>query len=103
MMTKPGGRIVVLESSPPKNNILKPAIRFHLNHIIPTLGRLVSGEREAYSYLPDSTQQFQEPESLAQIMSRAGLINVRFQMFMFGTIAIHVGQRPAQQIKNRLR
>ncbi len=94
-VTKPGGRIIVLESSPPKNNILKPAIRFHLNHIIPTLGRLVSGEREAYSYLPDSTQQFQEPESLAMIMSQAGLIDVQFRMFMFGTVAIHVGQRHA--------
>jgi len=94
-VTKPGGRIVVLESSPPKNNVMKPAIRFHLNYVIPTLGRLVSGEREAYSYLPDSTQQFQEPESLALIMSQAGLTDVHFQMFMFGTIAIHVGQRPA--------
>ncbi len=94
-VTKPGGRIIVLESSPPKDNALKPAIRFHLNHIIPTLGKLVSGEREAYNYLPDSTQQFQEPESLALIMSQAGLIDVCFQMFMFGTIAIHVGQRPA--------
>jgi demethylmenaquinone methyltransferase/2-methoxy-6-polyprenyl-1,4-benzoquinol methylase len=92
-VTRPGGRIVVLESSPPKKNALRPIIRFHLNHIIPTLGKIVAGDAEAYRYLPESTQQFQEPESLVAIMRRAGLENVRYNLFMFGTIAIHVGQK----------
>jgi demethylmenaquinone methyltransferase/2-methoxy-6-polyprenyl-1,4-benzoquinol methylase len=92
-VTRPGGRIVVLESSPPKKNALRPLIRFHLNYIIPTLGKIVVGEAEAYRYLPDSIQQFQEPESLVAIMRRAGLENVRYNLFMFGTIAIHVGQK----------
>ena len=92
-VTRPGGRIVVLESSPPKKNILRPFIRFHLNNIIPALGTIVTGEAEAYRYLPDSTQQFQEPESLAAIMRQAGLENVRYNLYMFGTIAIHVGQK----------
>ena len=51
-VTKPGGRVVVLESSPPKDNLLKPFIKIHLNHVIPTLGKLITGESEAYSYLP---------------------------------------------------
>lgn len=92
-VTRPGGRIVVLESSPPKRNILRPFIHFHLNYIIPTLGTIVTGEAEAYRYLPDSTQQFQEPESLAALMRQAGLKNVRYNLYMFGTIAIHVGQK----------
>jgi demethylmenaquinone methyltransferase/2-methoxy-6-polyprenyl-1,4-benzoquinol methylase len=92
-VTRPGGRIVVLESSPPKKNILRPFIRFHLNNIIPALGTIITGEAEAYRYLPDSTQQFQEPESLAAIMRQAGLENVRYNLYMFGTIAIHVGQK----------
>lgn len=92
-VTRPGGRIVVLESSPPKKNALQPFIRFHLNYIIPTLGTIITGEAEAYRYLPDSTQQFQEPESLAAIMRQAGLENVRYNLYMFGTIAIHVGQK----------
>lgn len=94
-VTKPGGRVVVLESSPPKDNFLRPFIIFHLNTIIPMLGRVISGHPEAYRYLPDSTQQFQEPESLVRIMRDAGLVNVGFEMFMFGTIAIHFGQKPA--------
>ncbi len=94
-VTKPGGRVVVLESSPPKDNLLKPFILIHLNYVIPTLGQLVTGNGDAYRYLPDSTQQFLGPEALAEAMRQAGLVDVRFKLFMFGTIAIHAGQKPA--------
>ena len=91
---RPGGRIVVLESSPPKENALRPFIRLHLNYIIPNMGGLITGDKDAYRYLPDSTQQFQDPDSLADIMRAAGLNNVFYELFMFGTIAIHVGHKP---------
>ncbi|WP_374687895.1 ubiquinone/menaquinone biosynthesis methyltransferase, partial [Promineifilum sp.] len=91
---KPGGRVVVLESSPPKDNLLKPFIKIHLNTIIPTLGRLVTGEADAYRYLPDSTQGFQGPEELAATMRAAGFVDVQYKLFMFGTIAVHVGTKP---------
>lgn len=93
-VTKPGGRVVVLESSPPKQNLLRPFIRLHLNVVIPALGRIIAGDGDAYRYLPDSTQQFQDPDSVVEIMRRAGLGNVHYRLFMFGTIAIHVGQKP---------
>ncbi len=93
-VTKPGGWIVVLESSPPKKNMLRPFILIHLNYVIPILGKIITGESEAYSYLPDSTQQFQSPQSLANIMHHSGLKRVEYSMFMFGTVAIHVGQKP---------
>jgi demethylmenaquinone methyltransferase/2-methoxy-6-polyprenyl-1,4-benzoquinol methylase len=93
-VTKPGGRVVVLESSPPKDNLLKPFIQIHLNIIIPTLGRLVTGDGDAYRYLPDSTQAFQGPEELAETMRAAGFANVSYRFFMFGTIGIHVGTKP---------
>lgn len=97
-VTKPGGHIVVLESSPPKKNLLRPFIKIHLNYIIPTLGKLVTGESDAYRYLPDSTQQFQTPAALADTMRQIGLIHVQYKLFMFGTIAIHVGQKPPAPI-----
>lgn len=93
-VTKPGGRVVVLESSPPKRNLLRPFIRLHLNVVIPTLGRVITGEKEAYSYLPDSTQQFKTPETLADIMWQVGYKEITYKLFMFGTIAIHAGQKP---------
>jgi demethylmenaquinone methyltransferase/2-methoxy-6-polyprenyl-1,4-benzoquinol methylase len=93
-VTKPGGRVVVLESSPPKDNLLKPFIKLHLNAIIPTLGRIVTGNGDAYRYLPDSTQAFQGPEELAATMRAAGFADVGYRLFMFGTIAIHTGTKP---------
>ena len=93
-VTKPGGRVVVLESSPPKDNILKPFILIHLNLIIPTLGQFVAGQADAYRYLPDSTQGFQGPEQLAEAMRDAGFVNVSYRLFMFGTIGVHVGTKP---------
>ena len=91
---KPGGRIVILESSPPKDNLLKPFILFHLNTVIPTIGRLVAGESDAYTYLPDSTQAFRTPADLADAMRRAGFVDIAYRLFMFGTIAIHYGRKP---------
>ena len=95
-VTRPGGRVVVLESSPPKDNVLKPFIKIHLNTVIPTLGRLITGEADAYRYLPDSTQGFQGPDELAATMRAAGFVDVAYRLFMFGTIAIHVGTKLAE-------
>jgi demethylmenaquinone methyltransferase/2-methoxy-6-polyprenyl-1,4-benzoquinol methylase len=94
-VTRPGGRVVVLESSPPKDNLLKPFIKLHLNTVIPTLGRLITGEADAYRYLPDSTQGFQGPDELAATMRAAGFVDVGYRLFMFGTIAVHVGTKAA--------
>ena len=93
-VTRPGGRVVVLESSPPKDNLLRPFIKLHLNKVIPTLGRLITGESDAYRYLPDSTQGFQGPAELAATMRAGGFVDVSYQLYMFGTIAIHAGTKP---------
>ncbi len=93
-VTRPGGWVVILESSPPPRNLLRPFIRLHLNLVIPTIGRLLTGEADAYRYLPDTTQRFQSPGALAVSMRDAGLQNVDYRLFMFGTIAVHKGQKP---------
>ena len=92
---KAGGRIVVLDSSPPKDNLLKPFIEIHLRYIIPLLGRLVAGKNgaDAYQYLPSSTQAFKSPEELAGLMRQAGVRNVEYRTFMFGTMAAHWGEK----------
>ena len=91
---KPGGNIVVLESSPPKDNLLKPMIGIHLNYIIPMLGKVVTGDSSAYRYLPTSTQNFLSPNALANLMRRIGFVGVGYKLFMFGTIAVHFGRKP---------
>jgi demethylmenaquinone methyltransferase/2-methoxy-6-polyprenyl-1,4-benzoquinol methylase len=90
---KPGGRIVVLDTSPPPNNWMRPFIEIHLRYIIPTLGRIISGNPDAYQYLPSSTQAFKTPEELAAIMREAGVRSVKYQTFMFGTMAVHWGEK----------
>jgi demethylmenaquinone methyltransferase/2-methoxy-6-polyprenyl-1,4-benzoquinol methylase len=92
---KPGGRIVILDSSPPPNNLLRPFIEVHLRYIIPLLGRLVAGKNgaDAYQYLPSSTQAFKTPEQLATIMRQSGIRNVQYRTFMFGTMAVHWGEK----------
>lgn len=90
---KNGGRIVILDTTRPKKNFLSPFIWFHMHFIIPTLGSLLTGEREAYNYLPDTTENFVTAEDLASRMTNAGLKNVNFQRLMFGTIAIHSGEK----------
>lgn len=95
-VTKPGGRIVILDSSPPPNNILKPFILLYLKYGIPLLGRIIGGKAtaDAYQYLPESTQLFKTPEELAALMREAGIQNVEFKTFMFGTMAVHWGDKP---------
>lgn len=88
---RPGGRIVCLDTTPPPDNLLRPFITFHLHTIIPTLGRLLTGSAEAYTYLPDSTEGFLTAEALADHMRGAGFRDARFRRMMFGTVAIHVG------------
>jgi len=94
-VVKPGGRVVCLDTSPPPASPLRPLVRLYLRRIIPLLGRLIAGERSAYAYLSASTEGFKSPAELADIMRNAGLVEVRYQRFMAGTIAVHVGTRPA--------
>jgi demethylmenaquinone methyltransferase/2-methoxy-6-polyprenyl-1,4-benzoquinol methylase len=90
---KPGGRIVALDTTPPRENLLAPFIRIHLHTIIPTLGRLIAGQGEAYQYLPDTTEHFLEPERLSARLVEAGFKHVGYLRLMFDTIAIHWGTR----------
>ncbi len=91
---KKGGRVVILDTAPPPHNILRPFIMIHLKIIIPTLGRLISGNADAYQYLPESTQKFKTPDELAALMREAGFINVTYKTFMFRTMAVHWGEKP---------
>ena len=90
---KLGGRIVILDTTRPKKNILSPFIWIHMHFIIPLLGRLISGASEAYQYLPDSTEGFLTAEELAERMITTGFKKVKFKRLMFGTIAIHHGEK----------
>ena len=90
---KPGGRIVCLDTTRPKKNLLTPFVRFYMHVIIPLLGRLISGQNDAYKYLPDSSEGFLSAEELAGQMVTVGFDQVEFQRLNFGTISIHWGTK----------
>lgn len=90
---KPGGRVGSIDTSPPRDNWLKPFLQFHLHTVIPFLGKLIAGDAEAYTYLPDSTEQFLSAESLATAFEGVGFRAVGFLRRMFGTISIHWGTK----------
>ena len=90
---KPGGRIVILDTTRPKRNLFSPFIWLHMHVVIPALGTLLSGQRDAYTYLPDSTEDFLTAEELASRMAVVGFRRIGFNRLMFGTIAIHWGEK----------
>jgi len=90
----PGGRVVCLDTTPPQSSVISPLLGCFMTHIIPLMGRLISGDRDAYAYLPESTRRFLSPPALAAVMGEAGLTHLRWRTFMFGTMAIHVGEKP---------
>jgi demethylmenaquinone methyltransferase/2-methoxy-6-polyprenyl-1,4-benzoquinol methylase len=96
-VVKPGGKVLCLDTSPAPDNFLRPFILFHLKVVIPFLGYLVARDSTAYTYLPESTQAFMEPEVLASLMRDVGLKDVSYRKFMFGTMAVHWGTRPKER------
>ena len=92
-LLKTGGRIVILDTTRPKKNILSPFIWIYMHLIIPVLGGIFTGSRDAYRYLPETTEGFVTAEDMAERMAKAGFQKIGFQRYMFGTIAIHSGEK----------
>lgn len=92
-LLKPGGRMVALDTTRPSNTLLSPLVDFHLHYVIPILGTVITGDREAYTYLPDSTENFLRAEQLAFYIQKAGFIEVGFRRLMFDSVAIHWGRK----------
>ena len=89
----PGARFVILEFSTPPSALVRAAYRAYSHHVLPTIGRLMSGHATAYRYLPESVDTFPEAQALADRMSASGFLNVRWRHLTFGVVAVHVGER----------
>jgi len=91
---RPGGRVVCLEISQPKGRLSGAFYGMWFDRIVPRLGGKVSGDAEAYSYLPESVKAFVAPDALADIMRRNGLQDVTWRSLSGGIITLHEGKRP---------
>lgn len=89
----PGGRVVSLDTTPPRAGWLRPLLDVYLKIVIPLLGWLFAGDVAAYRYLPLSTEAFLAAEQLAKRMREAGFGGVAFVRRMLGTVAIHWGSK----------
>ena len=89
---KPGGRLVILEITQPRRPPLSTFFSLWFDRLVPVLGT-IAGDREAYTYLPESVKRFPPPEGLAAIMDRAGVDGIRYTILAGGIIAIHSGAR----------
>ncbi len=88
---RPGGRFVVLEFTTPPNALVRAAYHAYFHHVLPAVGRLVSGHPTAYAYLPRSVAHFPREDALAARMRAAGFADVRWERLTLGVAAIHVG------------
>jgi demethylmenaquinone methyltransferase/2-methoxy-6-polyprenyl-1,4-benzoquinol methylase len=89
-----GGRLVVLELSPPSRPLFGPLFEIYFGKLVPLVGWLVTGDREAYRYLPESLRAFPDAYTLARMMSRAGLVDIRWRFLGGSSVALHVGIKP---------
>lgn len=90
-VTAPGGKVVALEIAQPTLPGFRALFRLYFHHLVPWLGGLVSGDREAYTYLPRSVEGFLSPEALAALMAEVGLREVTIRRLGLGTVTVHVG------------
>ena len=90
-VARPGGRVLVLDVPRPPDTLWGGMFRFYFHQIVPRLGGLISGQPDAYAYLPRSADSFFRPAELAAAMEAVGLGRVRYRMLMLGTVALHIG------------
>ena len=89
-----GGHIVILEFSTPRNFLVRKAYKFYSEHIMKPVGGMVSKDRQAYDYLPDSIAEFSSPEQVLALMERVGFRECHRRSQSFGIAQIYIAQKP---------
>jgi len=92
-VVRPGGRVVCLEMTHPTLPLWRAVYPWIFGRLMPFITGFLSGQPEAYRYLPASVISFVGADELKAIMERIGLRGVEYQTMMLGTVAVHVGVR----------
>jgi demethylmenaquinone methyltransferase/2-methoxy-6-polyprenyl-1,4-benzoquinol methylase len=88
---RPGGMAAILEFSRPPNKAFGAVYGFYSRRVLPWIGGLLTGNRDAYRYLPESIRKFPTAPQLADDMRRAGFTSVTFERLTGGSVALHIG------------
>lgn len=92
-VVKKGGKVVVLEFSKPKYFPFKQLYNFYFNSILPKIGRLVSKDSSAYTYLPDSVKSFPDGDNFLNVLKKVGYKETRCKTLTFGISSIYIGTK----------
>jgi demethylmenaquinone methyltransferase/2-methoxy-6-polyprenyl-1,4-benzoquinol methylase len=88
---RPGGKIVVLEFSKPRVFPFKQLYQFYFRYILPTLGRWISRDAAAYTYLPESVQAFPDGRDFTNILEKLGFKQIACKPLTFGISSLYIG------------
>ena len=88
-----GGALAILDFAEPQGALFGGLYRFYFRRVLPRIGGLVSGNAQAYGYLPNSVERFPPPAELAKLLERAGFREVAFERWTGGIVALHTAWR----------
>ncbi|MFT6069078.1 MAG: demethylmenaquinone methyltransferase/2-methoxy-6-polyprenyl-1,4-benzoquinol methylase [Bacteriovoracaceae bacterium] len=88
---KPGGRAMIMEFSLPKNFIIRWGYLLYFRHILPFIGNALSKNKDAYTYLNESVEEFPYGKDFTDMMQIAGLKNIRIVPLSFGIASLYIG------------
>ena len=90
---KQNGKATVIEFRMPSNKIIKSIYRFYFKNILPVLGGIISGDKVAYTYLPDSVEEFDQKVNLTSLLTNSGFREIKKYNFTFGTVQVLIAQK----------
>ncbi|GAB3178521.1 bifunctional demethylmenaquinone methyltransferase/2-methoxy-6-polyprenyl-1,4-benzoquinol methylase UbiE [Telluribacter humicola] len=90
---RPGGTCVIVEFSKPRSFPFRHLYNFYFKYILPTIGKIVSKDSSAYTYLPESVQAFPDGRDFLTIFEQAGFKNTKCIPLTFGICTIYTGQK----------
>lgn len=91
---KPGGRVLLLECTVPRNPVVKAGHLFYMRTVLPTVGGWFSGDREAYRYLNETIETFPSGAAFCAMMNEAGFVQVKHTPLTLGVSTIYQGDKP---------
>lgn len=91
---KPGGRLLVLEFSKPRNPLLEKAYEAYSFRLLPLMGKLVTNDSDSYRYLAESIRMHPDQATLKGMMESAGLSQCKYYNMTGGIVALHKGTKP---------
>ena len=91
---KPGGRLVIIELTAPRRAPMKQLFWLYSHVLMPLVGRIISRDRHAYSYLPATMEAFPQGEEMQGILRKAGFAEVQFRRFTFGLSTLYTACKP---------